>query len=54
MCTGFLSAGKRLELGADGPHPSGAGFKWVGAIRLPPLCAYVCISWGDLYLYFDE
>jgi len=27
------------------------GCQWVGAIPLPSLCAFIGISWGDLYLH---
>jgi hypothetical protein len=52
--TGSFMGVKQPERGADHPHPSSASCKWVGAVPLPPFCAYVGMSWGDLYLCFHD
>lgn len=59
ICTRFLSGGKWLEHGADCPHPSSAGFKLVGAIPLPPLCAcqgetFTFIFMSDMTVFIAE
>jgi hypothetical protein len=43
---------KQLGCGADHPPPSSTkGVNVLGALPLPPLCACVIMSWGDLYFY---
>jgi hypothetical protein len=39
---------KQPEGGADHHLRLAPGSEWEGAIRPPPLCACLCMPWGDL------